>query len=465
MSRAVKDWVLRHPAAERTARRLASLCPYSLRLGRGFWNWYAFYLETEGWSAAQLADYQAGRLRWLLRRLRDTSPFYAGRLDGVPIDEIRTAADLAARVPVLRRAEFAACYDRLRSREPARGAEAASTSGTTGSPMQFVHPAGSRAREWAAICHQWKRVGYEPARSRRAEFRGLTAGGRLTQDYPDQHMTRFSILHLHAANLPRIADTIRARDLRFYHGYPSALYLLAREILRSGRAFPEPEAVLLASEMVCDFHLDALREVFPSARLFAHYGCAEQTVLAAWCERRQVYHCLPQYSLVEIAPGTREIIGTNLHNDVNGFVRYGMTDRAAGIETEVCPDCRRAYLPILTGIEGRTEDFLYSRERGWIPPAVVTYPLKHLRAIREVQFVQEDPDVILVRYSTGPGADEAAAEAERREIAEGMARLAGAGTRLDWQQVDEMPRGPTGKFKWIVSRLDPRRDEPGGRAP
>ena len=169
--------------------------------------------------------------------------------------------------------------------------------------------------------------------------------------------------------------------------------------------------------------------------------------------------------LVEVAPDTREIIGTNLHNDVNGFVRYGMTDRAAGVETEVCPDCRRAYLPILTGIEGRTEDFLYSRERGWIPPAVVTYPLKHLRAIREVQFVQEDPDVILVRYSTGPGADGAEAEAERREIAEGMARLAGAGTRLDWQQVDEMPRGPTGKFKWIVSRLDPRRDEPGGRAP
>jgi phenylacetate-CoA ligase len=451
----------RFPQVERLARQLIACYPLSARLGPGFWEWYAFLQESEGWSTAQLEEFQFERLRELLPKLARTSPFYARRLADVRVADLRTLADLQAAVPPLARQEFAAHEQEIRSTEFRAGdCFSSGTSGTTGSPLQFYHRREHRQREWASICHQWKRVGFDPVRSKRVEFRGLTPRGALYQDYPEQNMVRVSILDLRRESLPRMGQAIAARQATFYHGYPSALYLLAREILDARLPFPQPEAILLASEMVYDFQLEQIQAAFPAARLFAHYGCAEATVLGAWCEHRRVYHVLPQYSLVEVQPGTGEIIGTNLFNDINGFVRYRMTDTAGGVEALPCPACRRPYVPIITGLDGRQEDFLYSRERGWIAPAIVTYPLKALGTIVELQFHQKTADDIGLTYVARRGAVPEQITAELREIEAGLRKLAGNSIRLQPRQVDEIPRGPTGKYKWITSSFDPRDVDP-----
>ncbi len=446
----------RSPRVEKLARRLVALYPYSARLGSGFWSWYAFLQESESWTAEDLQAYQFQQLRALLRRLVETSPFYARRLADVAIEQLKGLEDFQRLVPPLPRLEFGANHAQIQSRTFRRRAcIRCSTSGTTGNALEFFHPRVHRQREWASICHQWRRVGYDPARSRRAEFRGLTPPGTLYQEFPEQNMVRFSILDLRAETLPRMAAVIGSRQLRFFHGYPSAVYLLAREILRSGLCFPQPEAVLLASEMVYDFQLELIQSAFPNARLFAHYGCAEATVLAGWCEHRRVYHVLPQYALVEVEAATGEILGTNLYNDVNGFVRYRMTDAVRGVERSPCPACRRPYTPILTGLDGRQEDYLYSRERGWIPPAIVTYPLKHLHSIQELQFHQDNPDQITLNYVVRAGAAEPLAIQELAEVEAGLRQLLGNSPRLQPRRVDAIPRGATGKYKWIVSRVAP----------
>jgi phenylacetate-coenzyme A ligase PaaK-like adenylate-forming protein len=452
----VSTLLKRFPRVEKLARRMVSLYPLSARLGDAFWQWYAFLDESQSWRVQEIERFRFERLRSLLPLLRDTSPFYARRLAGVSIDQINTVEDFRRQVPTLTRQEFAANYSEILSRDhQQRRCYRSSTSGTTGNALQFLHPAENRAREWASICHQWKRVGFDPARSRRAEFRGLTLPGELYQSFPDQNMVRFSILDLQAKNLPAMRDLILAQQLRFYHGYPSALFLLADEIIRCGVRFPEPEAVLLASEMVYDFQLERIQAAFPKARLFAHYGCSEWTVLAAWCEHRRAYHVLPQYSLVEVDGKTGEIIGTNLYNDVNGFIRYRMTDSASGVETVPCAACRRPYATVFRGIDGRQEDYLFSRERGWIAPAIVTYPLKHLHHIQELQFHQDDPDKLLLKYVPRPAAAMEQATTELAEIETGLRRLVGREVGLVFERVQEIPRGPTGKYKWIVSRLEP----------
>lgn len=451
----VLTWLRKFPKAERLARQMVSLYPLSARLGSAFWDWYAFLEESQNWTVQELEEFRFQRLQSLLVCLRATSPFYAKRLAGVSIPELRTGEDLRRQIPALTRQEFAENYPELRSRNyRQRRCYRYSTSGTTGNALQFLHPAENRQREWASICHQWKRVGFDPVRSRRAEFRGLTPPGTLFQQFVDQNMVRFSILDLRRDALPAMRDVIVSKRLRFYHGYPSAIYLLADEIIRGGMGFPEPEAILLASEMVYDFQLDRIQTAFPNARLFAHYGCSEWTVLAAWCEHRRAYHVLPQYSLVEIDGSTGEIIGTNLYNDVNGFVRYRMTDSASGVETVPCAACKRPYATVINRIDGRREDYLFSRERGWVAPAIVTYPLKQLHDIRELQFHQEDPDTITLRYVLRPAATPEQATRELMEIETGLRRLIGKSTRLVFERVQEIPRSPTGKYKWIVSRLD-----------
>ena len=252
----------------------------------------------------------------------------------------------------------------------------------------------------------------------------------------------------------RYADEIRRFGATFFHGYPSALYLLAQTICNHGIDFPQPHALLLASEQVYDWQLPLLETAFPRAKIFAHYGCAERTVLGGWCETRREYHMLPQYSFVEVAPGTNEILGTNLYNSINGFVRYRMSDTALAVATEPCPDCGRAYAPRFTQLGGRAEDYLLSPAQGWIPPAIVTYALKSLQSIREVQIVQRERTKLLVHYTVAPQASAAALDRERADIRDSLRRLFGPAMQIDFEPVTDFPRTATGKFRWTVCQLD-----------
>jgi phenylacetate-coenzyme A ligase PaaK-like adenylate-forming protein len=282
----------------------------------------------------------------------------------------------------------------------------------------------------------------------------LTPEGSTVQYDPEMNMIRCSILDLEEESLRHYADVIRGGGARFFHGYPSALYLMARKIIKNSLAFPQPDAVLLASEAVYPFQVDEIRRAFPEAKLYAHYGCAERTVLAGWCEYRQEYHVLPQYSIVEVDPATKEIIGTNLYNDVNGFLRYRMADMAADLSRSKCPDCHRPYIPRIVELGGRREDYLFSSERGWVSPAIVTYPLKNLRALEEVQFYQADRGEIQLRYTSRRESTEEELQLEMHTLRQGLQRLFGPGTKFRFERVDGFSRGPTGKFKWIICTLE-----------
>jgi phenylacetate-CoA ligase len=446
----------RYPGVKKTAERLIATVPLSTRLGREFWSWYAFFEESEQWSARQLADYQFDCLRALLSTLLQTSRFYQQRLASLDVQSLNTLQQFQAQVPVLSREQFRENHsDILSSVWKQLRVAKSQTSGTTGMALQFYHLAQDHAREWAAICHQWQRVGYIPGESYRAEFRGLTSPGKLVEVFPSMNMLRCSILNMKTQHVRYYAEEIRKHQrITFYHGYPSALYLLAREISNSDIDFPQPQAILLASEVVYGWQLSQIRAAFPNSKLFAHYGCAERTVLGGWCEHRQEYHILPQYSIVEVDETTSEIVGTNLFNTVNGFVRYCMTDTVLKVEQKPCPDCGRPYIPRLVKLGGRSEDYLYSPQNGWIPPAIITYPLKALNVIQEIQFYQKERGKIIIRYTVIPQSDPLHLEAELSHIETDLHHLFGKSMRFYPEQVEGFERSRSGKFKWIICELE-----------
>lgn len=428
--------------------------PLSARLGRNFWTWYAFYEESECWSQEQMAAYQISTLQHLLTELKGSSPYYRDLLLGVDPASIDSVQRFQQFVPTQTQTDFSSQFERIVAQNLDRRVEHSSTSGTTGKAMQFYHPYRDGEREWASVCHQWKRVGYIPGQSRRVEFRGLLSKGSLVEEFPHRNMIRCSILHLGHEHIRVYAEVIRRNKINFIHGYPSAVALLADGIKTSGINFPQPEAILLASEMVLDWQQQRIRAAFPEARIFAHYGCAQRTVIAGWCEYRQEYHVLPLYGLTEVDPETGELIATNLHNTVNGFVRFRMGDAALEWSAEPCPDCGRPYLLRIKELAGRLEDYLYAPERGWIPSAIMTFPLKSLRAVGEIQFVQKEQDEIVIRYILKSQSQEAEAAAELQIAVEKFQEMFGREMNLSLQRVDSFERGATGKWKWIVSELD-----------
>lgn len=405
--------------------------------------------EMEEWTFDRIQEYQLSQLKQLLVKIQPVNSYYGNFLQGIDVNQIHTLSDFSSIFPTVSRHEFSSNFNAITSRGLSEKNITVSTSGTTGTALQFKHAKLDEQREWAAICHQWKRVGYDPARSIRAEFRALTARHQLVQKFPDKNMIRCSILDINTHNLNYFADSIRMSGVDFYHGYPSALYLLAKEINTSGLLFPQPKGILLASEQVYSWQTDEIRTAFPEAKIIAHYGCAERTILAAWCEHHNSYHVLPQYSLVEVDSQTNEIIGTNLYNVINPFIRYRMTDTVTSFQESICEQCKRPYAPIIQ-LSGRSEDFIFSPENGWISPAIITYPLKNLKAIKEIRFLQAKNTDITVEFTTHAGSV-IGTSGEVADIEQGLRELLGHSLGIRFEHVPDIARTATGKFKWIVS--------------
>jgi phenylacetate-CoA ligase len=459
MSSTLRSLLRQSPAAQSLARRLLSAVPPRLRLGTHFFHWYALLLEAESWSDERIAQYRQQLLTRLLTEVALHSPYYQSLLAGLNLPEV--ASNPARYLPVMTREEFRSQYQRIRHASYRGKLSAGSTSGTTGNALQFFHPLEDNSREWAAICHQWRRVGYDPLTSVRAELRGMLTSPGIEQHFPEHRMIRFSIVDMKREHIRQYAQSCARQKVEFLHGYPSALYLLARAVLEDGIAFRGVRGIMLASEMVYPHQIETIEAAFPAAKLIAHYGNAERVALGAWCETTRACHMLPLYSHVEVDAADGTLIGTNYFNTINPFIRYRMSDVLQDSASGRCPDCKRLATPLVGGIQGRAEDYLFSPDKGWIPPAVVTYPLKSLQKIHELQFYQHEPGRIELRYVALHGQD---CSDELDDIRAGLLPLLG---RVDIVpvQIEAFERGASGKFKWIVSTLENASEPAPGRQP
>ena len=209
-------------AREEMLRRVRSLWPYAWRQPAAFWSFYRLLEETQHAAPERLAEMQFDRVREMLRWAYDRSGFYRRLYDehGVHPRDIRTPADFAARIPIVERAQLAAAPD---LRVPLRGAVAASTSGTSGSPFAFTVDRDGNAMEQAAIFHQWARAGFRPG-DVRVELRGFQV--EPVRRFPDHNVVRLSVVNMEA-HLPEMVALLNRMRVRFLHGYPSALAKLA----------------------------------------------------------------------------------------------------------------------------------------------------------------------------------------------------------------------------------------------
>lgn len=428
-------------------RILKPLLPKYIRINPLFHYWYILNIRMEKWDCERINDFQITQLNKLCNCLFDNSPFYKDKFNECGKKNFKSIDEFKQNIPVISRSEFQKNYDKIKAPLLAKYGHISSTSGTTGQALEFYHSSRDTIRELATIAYQWRRIGYNPLMQRRVIFAGLTQN--LIDYHLDDNYIRCNILEFNNANIISICNEIKRLKIKYIHGYPSAIYLFTKKLIEYNLKL-EIDGIMFASEQVYDFQIEFINSFFNNAKMIAHYGCAERTVLGAWCEQTQYYHILPQYSITEVDKNTGEIIGTNLYNTINGFLRYKMSDIASGYE-EKCTSCGRPY-PIIKNIEGREEDFIFSIEKGFIPPAIITYPFKHLKYLKEFKFIQTNEEDIQILYTTD-STDYNLISSEIATLMSNLQKVIGTKNKIEFKQVDNFRRGKTGKYKWIEKRF------------
>jgi phenylacetate-CoA ligase len=187
--------------------------------------------------------------------------------------------------------------------------------------------------------------------------------------------------------------------------------------------------------------------------VYDQYGQTEMQSFWFECEHGRM-HAHPLFGVTEILrddgrpapPGeTGDVVLTGLINDTMPLVRYRVGDRAAWSAELACP-CGRN-MPVIERIDGRSDDYVYSRERGWVgrmDPA-----LKGVKGIFECQFFQETAGELEVRYVPLP----ALTSLDLLRLRENLESRLGPAMELRFREMKSIPRGPNGKFRAVVSKV------------
>jgi len=423
--------------------------------------------ETQWLTAAELERLQFQQLGQLLAHAWRTVPYYRAVLDTAgyrPGQDVTSA--FWHRLPILARRTIQQQPAAFISGDPlpSHGKRFHDrSSGSTGTPVTIVKT-DIEHLFWQAFT---LREELWHARDRGAKLAVLRAGmrkaaptasGGLLENwgapvatvYPSGPM---ALLDLAITTTAEQAAWLVRENPAYLLTVPSALRELARHFHAHGLALSDLRALRTVGEVVGPELRQECRAAW-GVEIADIYSATEVGYIALQCPGREHYHAQAESALVEILdehgrpcrPGTPgRVVVTPLHNFAMPLLRYEIGDFAE--PGEPCA-CGRG-LPVLTRIFGRVREMLV------LPSGQRRYPTGWFRefslvdGLVQFQLVQKSLDALELRLVTRPPFGAGDEERLRQMLQAAL----GASFTVAFRYLDEIPRGPSGKFFEFVSEV------------
>jgi phenylacetate-CoA ligase len=129
------------------------------------------------------------------------------------------------------------------------------------------------------------------------------------------------------------------------------------------------------------------------------------------------------------------------------MIRYRTNDISRVLE-EPC-SCGRTFR-VLDAVTTKAEDVIITPDGRLISPSVLTHPFKPFDQLVKSQLIQVASDRVVVKLVAGSGFS----EAQLAELLAGLQMRLGADMRIEVSQVEDIPPEPSGKYRWVISRVD-----------
>lgn len=446
--------------AQHVAFSLANIRVRFERYGRTFRQALRFLEASDRWSLTELRAYQDEQLAGLVRHAYETVPYYRELFDGLNLrpDDVRAVDDLP-KLPILDKETVRRRHDDLLCRTwPKRRIRYGRTGGTTGTALSMAFDAATQPWHLGTTWRHRGRFGLRPLDSC-VEFAGRSVVPLDTLSPPiwrrdiATHRSYVSVHHLTRQNMAPLVEYLQTRRVEFYLGYPSALYLVATYMDEEGiRLQHPPRITATASETVLP-HQRRLIEQALDTELIDRYSQSEHCSGISECEHH-TYHVDMEFGVIEFLPleggdgSLCRIISTGLCNPVMPLIRYDVAD-VATVRHGPCP-CGRAS-PTVERIDGRIEGIIVTPDGRRL--GRLDFLFKSTDRIKEAQLVQDAPDHLTANVVRRNGyRDE-----DERNLMKSLRAYLGEAIRIDLAYLPEIPRGPNGKFRQIVSEVSPAR--------
>lgn len=393
----------------------------------------------------EIQAFQLERLKAVLKNAIQNVPFYH-RLnlkidfENFSFDEIRKFPVISKKIIRAQPSDFIAKrHFGIRSQ----------TSGSSGSPFEYVIPYHSRAIELMTVNRAWgmgKDYHYEfgdPVVMLRSY--SPKEGEPLVYHMKSHNYYYLSAYHINESSLKQYVQTINESGSKILRGYPSSLYIFALLLKKHGIQLPNVKVLITSSETLLPIYRDTIQQHF-GLPVNDWYGQNENTVTVQQCWAGN-YHNNDDYGFIELSHDS-EIIATSLNNMVQPFIRYQTGDVATLLKEPIgkCSCGRNLSIPF-AGILGRTEDILLKDDGTLIPTANFSTAMKVFTDVQQYQIIQEPDRSVEVKLVTNSN-DSSYFAAMQTEFAQRLGQLP-----IAIHRVPEIDRDiKTGKVKVIIQK-------------
>ena len=449
---------------QNTACSIAGLGMRHKRYGKDFKNYLDFINKSQWWSLSDQEVYQNEQVAKIIKHSYDTVPYYRKIMDSRKLSpsDIESVADLQ-KLPILTKQDVRSAGKELCSVAiPKSKWIHGHTGGTTGTSLQLYSSSSTFQRQWAVWWRHRMRFGLS-AKDEFIVFAGRDVIPLTTMDPPfwrkniPMHQTYVSIHHMTKDNMGVLVEYLNTRNVKYYSGYPSAVYLVAKYIQENGiKLKTPPKVVVLGAETLLPHQRRAMKEAFGSV-VTDQYGASENCGNISECECGR-YHVDMEFGAIEFIPmkhvptTTRRIVCTGFCNYVMPLIRYDIGDIATIPTSEIKCQCGRQ-APTVERIDGRIESYILTpdgRQAGRLD-----FIFKNSANIEEAQLVQTEIESVTVRIVRGPGYT----ENDESDLLASLRKYLGNIIEIHVEYIDSIPREANGKFRQIVSSIFKKEQE------
>jgi phenylacetate-CoA ligase len=418
--------------------------------------------QTEKMTLSQLKGKQFNEFKKLLEYAYNNIPFYRELYikNNLDINEIKSLDDIE-KVPFITKKDIRDNFTKMRNSSYKTNEQINShTSGTTGTPLQFITDAMTESYYNAQVKRHRRWNGYE--------YNGYCAsfGGKkiISNDSENKILWRWSIpdkllifssFHLTDENILRYLKVMKKNNIRFIKGYSSNLYIIAMSMAKNQIKMPL-EGVFFGSEPMYDYQKKKIEEVF-DCQVSNFYGNSERTAFAYDCKMKNGLHIAMENTLIQICDENGkekkngeagEIIGTNLLNYSMPLIRYKTGDVSRKLDRRC--KCGVEH-ELIEEIETKIEDYIIGLNNEKISPSALTHPFKTIKmnVIENSQIIQATKGVITIRLVKGLEFESNQIEKLKKEFKERFKN----NLEIEIEYVDTILSLNNGKYKWVVSKI------------
>jgi len=332
------------------------------------------------------------------------------------------------------------------------------TGGSTGEPIWMVHDRRSRQWDYAAEMYFVRcllgmelrgylgspRIAIWHTRNQRRKWLSIS-------DWATRLLRQVTYIEPYTVSseqtfVERLHLINRIRPVVIW-GFASSLHELARVARRKNIRLHRPEVVISSVETLYPEMRRTIEEAF-GCPVRDCYGAVEVRRVAAECAHGRM-HLLSFNCHVEVLdsagqptePGKEgRLIVTPLHNRAMPLLRYDIGDMAAvAIEPCACG----SPLPALEGIRGRVIEHFVRADGSLVYGGFFVAIFYEHDWVSEFQVLQRDVEELAIFFKPMPGED--VMPDNLRELESAIRSVMGASCRVEWFEVDAVPRTPLGK--------------------